>query len=67
MTHIRSGVALMQRVAGDSQSYRYLAESILMHPDQSTLAAMMSAAGLAGVRYFKMAAGEVALHEGVRI
>ncbi len=56
-----------QRVAGDAQSYRYLAESIRMHPDQSTLAAMMSAAGLAGVRYFNMAAGVVALHEGVRI
>jgi demethylmenaquinone methyltransferase/2-methoxy-6-polyprenyl-1,4-benzoquinol methylase len=38
-----------------------------MHPDQPTLAAMMSAAGLAGVRYFNMAAGVVALHEGVRI
>ena len=56
-----------QRVAGDSQSYRYLAESIRMHPDQPTLAAMMTAAGLAGVRYFNMAAGVVALHEGVRI
>ena len=54
-------------VAGDAESYRYLAESIRMHPDQETLAGMLREAGLAGVRYFNMAAGVVALHEGVRI
>ena len=54
-------------VAGDAHSYRYLAESIRMHPDQETLAGMLREAGLAGVRYFNMAAGVVALHEGVRV
>lgn len=54
-------------VAGDEDSYRYLAESIRMHPDQQTLAAMMREAGLARVQYFNMAAGVVALHEGVRL
>ena len=34
-----------QLVAGDAESYRYLAESIRMHPDQATLARMMEAAG----------------------
>ena len=53
-------------VAGDSSSYRYLAESIRMHPDQETLAAMMREAGLVGVRYFNLCAGVVALHEGAR-
>jgi demethylmenaquinone methyltransferase/2-methoxy-6-polyprenyl-1,4-benzoquinol methylase len=54
-------------VAGDAASYRYLAESIRMHPDQETLAAMMREAGLGGVRYFNLCAGVVALHEGVRL
>ncbi len=54
-------------VAGDEDSYRYLAESIRMHPDQQTLADMMREAGLARVQYFNMAAGVVALHEGVRL
>lgn len=53
-------------VAADEQSYRYLAESIRMHPDQETLAQMMREAGLESVRYFNMAAGVVALHEGIR-
>jgi demethylmenaquinone methyltransferase/2-methoxy-6-polyprenyl-1,4-benzoquinol methylase len=53
-------------VAGDAASYRYLAESIRMHPDQQTLAGMMRDAGLVGVRYFNLCAGVVALHEGVR-
>jgi demethylmenaquinone methyltransferase/2-methoxy-6-polyprenyl-1,4-benzoquinol methylase len=55
------------RVAGDADSYRYLAESIRMHPDQETLASMMQSAGLSGVRFFNLTAGVVALHEGVRI
>ncbi len=58
---------LGQRVAGDAESYRYLAESIRMHPDQQTLQQMMQDAGLSRVRWFNMAAGVVALHEGVRI
>jgi len=54
-------------VAGDSASYRYLAESIRMHPDQETLVVMMREAGLGRVRYFNLCAGVVALHEGVRL
>jgi len=52
------------RVAGDEQSYRYLAESIRMHPDQETLKSMMEDAGLVRVRYYNLTAGVVALHEG---
>ncbi len=58
---------LGKAVAGDSDSYRYLAESIRMHPDQETLKQMLEAAGLSRVRYFNLAAGVVALHEGVRL
>ncbi len=57
---------LGRRMAGDADSYRYLAESIRMHPDQETLARMMSECGLGRVRYFNLAGGVVALHEGVR-
>ena len=56
---------LGRKVAGDEASYRYLAESIRMHPDQATLAGMLEAAGLSRVRYFNLNAGLVALHEGV--
>ena len=55
---------LGQKVAGDAESYRYLAESIRMHPDQETLKGMMETAGLVRVRYFNLSAGVVALHEG---
>jgi demethylmenaquinone methyltransferase / 2-methoxy-6-polyprenyl-1,4-benzoquinol methylase len=55
------------RVAGDADAYRYLAESIRMHPDQATLAAMMESAGLADVQVFNLAAGVVAVHRGVRL
>jgi demethylmenaquinone methyltransferase/2-methoxy-6-polyprenyl-1,4-benzoquinol methylase len=58
---------LGERVAGDAAAYRYLAESIRMHPDQATLAAMMGAAGLERVEVFNLAAGVVAVHRGVRI
>jgi demethylmenaquinone methyltransferase / 2-methoxy-6-polyprenyl-1,4-benzoquinol methylase len=58
---------LGQKIAGDADSYRYLAESIRMHPDQETLKGMMTSAGLSRVRYFNMTAGVVALHEGVRL
>lgn len=58
---------LGKRIVGDAESYRYLAESIRMHPDQPTLAGMMETAGLSGVRFFNLTGGAVALHEGVRI
>ena len=51
-------------VAKDEEAYRYLAESIRVHPDQETLKAMMEATGLARVEYFNLAAGVVALHRG---
>jgi demethylmenaquinone methyltransferase / 2-methoxy-6-polyprenyl-1,4-benzoquinol methylase len=53
-------------VAGDADSYRYLAESIRRHPDQETLLAMMQSAGLAGCRYHNLMGGVVALHRGYR-
>jgi len=53
-------------VAGDADSYRYLAESIRRHPDQETLLAMMQSAGLAGCRYHNLMGGVVALHRGFR-
>jgi len=58
---------LGQRVAGDAAAYRYLAESIRMHPDQAGLAGMLAQAGLARVEVFNLAAGVVALHRGYRI
>ncbi|MEP6942136.1 MAG: bifunctional demethylmenaquinone methyltransferase/2-methoxy-6-polyprenyl-1,4-benzoquinol methylase UbiE [Betaproteobacteria bacterium] len=51
-------------VAGDEASYRYLAESIRMHPDQPGLKKMMEEAGLERVDWFNLAAGVVALHRG---
>jgi demethylmenaquinone methyltransferase/2-methoxy-6-polyprenyl-1,4-benzoquinol methylase len=54
-------------VARDEEAYRYLAESIRMHPDQETLKAMMEVAGLARVEYFNLAAGVVALHRGYKL
>jgi len=58
---------LGERVAGDAAAYRYLAESIRMHPDQATLASMMEGAGLSQVEYFNLTAGVVAVHRGYRI
>ncbi|MCD6682114.1 MAG: bifunctional demethylmenaquinone methyltransferase/2-methoxy-6-polyprenyl-1,4-benzoquinol methylase UbiE [Burkholderiaceae bacterium] len=55
------------RVTGDEASYRYLAESIRMHPDQETLKKMMESAGFSRVRYYNLTAGVVALHEGTRL
>ena len=55
------------RIAGDAESYRYLAESIRMHPDQDTLRQMMVEAGLGRVDYFNLTAGIVALHRGTRL
>jgi demethylmenaquinone methyltransferase/2-methoxy-6-polyprenyl-1,4-benzoquinol methylase len=53
-------------VARDADSYRYLAESIRMHPDQATLKAMMKDAGFGHVDVHNMAAGVVALHAGIK-
>ncbi|MBZ8140330.1 bifunctional demethylmenaquinone methyltransferase/2-methoxy-6-polyprenyl-1,4-benzoquinol methylase UbiE [Rubrivivax gelatinosus] len=53
-------------VAGDEESYRYLAESIRMHPDQQTLKAMMKEAGFGHVDVHNMSAGVVALHVGIK-
>jgi demethylmenaquinone methyltransferase/2-methoxy-6-polyprenyl-1,4-benzoquinol methylase len=55
------------KVAGDAAAYRYLAESIRMHPDQATLAAMLERAGLEEVEYFNLAAGAVAVHRGCKL
>ena len=56
-----------EKVANDAESYRYLAESIRMHPDQESLKTMMEEAGLARVEYFNMSAGVVALHRGYKV
>ena len=53
-------------VADDPDSYRYLAESIRMHPDQQTLKAMMENAGFARCEYHNMTGGFVALHRGIK-
>ena len=53
-------------VANDAESYRYLAESIRMHPDQDTLKAMMQDAEFENVEYFNLTAGVVALHRGYK-
>jgi demethylmenaquinone methyltransferase/2-methoxy-6-polyprenyl-1,4-benzoquinol methylase len=53
-------------IAGDPDSYRYLAESIRMHPDQEQLRQMMERAGFEQVEYFNLAAGVVALHRAYK-
>lgn len=53
-------------VANDPESYKYLAESIRMHPDQETLKGMMEVAGLVRVNYHNLTNGVVALHRGVK-
>ena len=57
---------LGKRVAHNEDAYRYLAESIRMHPDQATLARMMQEAGLQAVEVFNLAAGVVAVHRGIK-
>lgn len=57
---------LGQLVAGDSQSYRYLAESIRMHPDAQSLKTMVKAAGFGHVDVHRLSAGVVALHVGIK-
>jgi len=54
-------------VANDQDSYRYLAESIRMHPDQATLKAMMEGAGLSRVQVYNLTGGIVAVHRGFRL
>jgi demethylmenaquinone methyltransferase/2-methoxy-6-polyprenyl-1,4-benzoquinol methylase len=54
-------------VAGDEASYRYLAESIRMHPDQETLLEMLRTAGYAQARYHNLSGGIVAVHRGYKI
>ena len=58
--------ALGRMVAGDEESYRYLVESIRVHPDQETLAGMMREAGFEDVRWHNLSGGVVALHIGFR-
>ena len=58
---------LGQAVAGDAESYRYLAESIRTFPDQAALAAMMTAAGFARVRHESLSGGIAAIHTGWRL
>jgi demethylmenaquinone methyltransferase/2-methoxy-6-polyprenyl-1,4-benzoquinol methylase len=53
-------------IANDAESYRYLAESIRMHPDQETLRGMMENAGFARAEFFNMTGGIVALHRGIK-
>ena len=55
-----------QWVAGDGESYRYLAESIRVHPDQAELKAMMKTAGFGHVDVHNLSAGVVALHVGIK-
>lgn len=55
-----------QLIAGDSESYKYLAESIRMHPDQETLKSMMQDAGLVNCKFQNMTGGIVALHTGIK-
>jgi demethylmenaquinone methyltransferase/2-methoxy-6-polyprenyl-1,4-benzoquinol methylase len=55
-----------QLVADDADSYRYLAESIRMHPDQETLKGMMENAGFEQCDYTNMTGGIVALHKGLK-
>ena len=57
---------LGKKVAGDADSYRYLAESIRVHPDQESLKSMMEQVGFEKVDYFNLSAGVVALHRGYK-
>jgi demethylmenaquinone methyltransferase/2-methoxy-6-polyprenyl-1,4-benzoquinol methylase len=59
--------AMGKLIANDADSYRYLAESIRMHPGQEELKQMMLDAGLAQVEYFNLTGGVVAVHRGYKI
>ncbi len=54
-------------IAGDADSYRYLAESIRMHPDQEALKGMLARAGFARIEYFNLTQGIVAIHRGYKL
>ncbi len=54
-------------IAKDEESYRYLAESIRMHPDQETLKSMFDDAGFKVTKYQNLSAGIVALHQGIKV
>ena len=58
---------LGQMVANDADSYRYLAESIRMHPDQATLKGMMETAGFSRVQVYNLTGGIVAVHRGYKL
>ena len=58
--------ALGRLVANDSDSYRYLAESIRMHPDQETLQSMMEDVGFSRCEFYNMTGGIVAVHRGFK-
>ena len=57
---------LGERVVGTGEPYRYLAESIRVHPDQAALKSMLEASGFAAVEVYNLAAGVVAVHRAVR-
>lgn len=58
---------LGKMVANDAESYRYLVESIRMHPDQGTLKNMMMEAGFAHCDYYNLSGGIVAVHRGYKL
>ena len=58
--------AMGKLITNDGDSYRYLAESIRMHPDQETLKDMMSEAGFGRCEYHNMTGGVVAVHKGIK-
>ena len=64
LVQLQRAAAPRPAVAGDAASYRYLAESIRVHPDQATLKAMMEQAGFEDVEVHNLMAGVVALHVG---
>jgi demethylmenaquinone methyltransferase/2-methoxy-6-polyprenyl-1,4-benzoquinol methylase len=59
--------ALGRLIAGDEDSYRYLVESIRMHPDQEALKRMLEDAGFARVTYYNLSGGLVAVHKGYKL
>jgi demethylmenaquinone methyltransferase/2-methoxy-6-polyprenyl-1,4-benzoquinol methylase len=58
---------LGELIAGDRESYRYLVESIRVHPDQESLAEILKRAGYSGVRYHNLSGGIVAVHRGYKL
>lgn len=58
--------AMGKLITNDAESYRYLAESIRMHPNQETLKGMMEEAGFARCEFHNMTGGVVALHKGIK-